>query len=96
MSFKRFEDIKAWQLSRTFSKEIYIKFTEKPKSYFGVINNQIIRASGSIMDNIAEGFERNSDKEFQRFLKISKGSAGEVRSMLWIAIDLNFINNKVA
>ncbi len=48
------------------------------------------------MNNIAEGIQRNSDKEFQRFLKISKGPAGEVRSMLWIAIDLYFINNNEA
>jgi four helix bundle protein len=91
MSFKRFEDIKAWQLSRTFSKEIYIKFTEKPKSYFGVINNQIIRASGSIMDNIAEGFERGGNKEFLQYLWIAKASAGECRSQIYRAYDLSLI-----
>ena len=92
MSFKRFEDIKAWQLSRAFSKEIYIKFTEKPKSYFGVINNQIIRASGSIMDNIAEGFERGGNKEFMNFLRISKGSIGETRGQLRRAIRRGLIS----
>jgi four helix bundle protein len=91
MSFKRFEDIKAWQLSRAFSKEIYIKFTEKPKSYFGVINNQIIRASGSIMDNIAEGFERGGNKEFLQYLWIAKASAGECRSQIYRAYDLSLI-----
>jgi len=45
------------------------------------------------MNNIAEGFERNSDKEFKFFLHIAKGSAGEVRSMIWIAIDLDYISN---
>jgi four helix bundle protein len=91
MSFKRFKDIKAWQLSRVFSKEIYIKFTEKPKSYFGVINNQIIRASGSIMDNIAEGFERGGNKEFLQYLWIAKASAGECRSQIYRAYDLSLI-----
>jgi four helix bundle protein len=88
MTFKRFEDIKAWQLSRAFSKEIYIKFTENPNSYFGVINNQIIRASGSIMDNIAEGFERGGNKEFLQYLWIAKASAGECRSQIYRGYDL--------
>ena len=91
MNFTRFEDIKAWQLSRTFSKEIYLKFTEKPKSYFSVINNQIIRASGSVMDNIAEGFERGGNKEFLQYLWIAKASAGECRSQIYRAYDLKLI-----
>ncbi len=91
MNFTRFEDIKAWQLSRTFSKEIYLKFTEKPKSYFDVINNQIIRASGSVMDNIAEGYERGGNKEFLQYLWIAKASAGECRSQIYRAYDLSLI-----
>ena len=92
MTFNHFEEIKAWQLSRVFSKEIYLKFTEKPNSYFGVINNQIIRASGSIMDNIAEGFERGGNKEFLQYLWIAKASAGECRSQIYRAYDLKVLN----
>lgn len=92
MYFNRFEEIKAWQLSRVFSKEIYLKFTEKPNSYFGAINNQIIRASGSIMDNVAEGFERGGNKEFLQYLWIAKASAGECRSQIYRAYDLKVLN----
>jgi len=56
------------------------------------LRDQIRRAAVSIMSNIAEGFERNSDREFRQFLYISKGSAGEVRSLLYVAMDLNYIN----
>ena len=58
--------------------------------------DQIQRAGLSIMNNIAEGFERNSDKEFSRFLDISKGSSGEVRSMYYAAEDLNYISSEIA
>lgn len=68
------------------------KFTEKPTSYFSAINNQLIRASGSIMDNIAEGFERGGNKEFLQYLWIAKASAGECRSQIYRAYDLQVLN----
>lgn len=88
-SVKRFEDLEIWKESKILTIQIYSHFKNSKDYGF---KDQILRASVSVMNNIAEGFERNSDKEFQRFLKISKGSAGEVRSMLWIAIDLKSLD----
>ena len=92
MKAKTFEDLKVWQDSREFVKSIYKLTSSKnfAKDY-GLID-QIQRAAVSIMNNIAEGFERNNNKEFIIFLKYSKGSAGEIRSMLYVALDLGYIN----
>ena len=91
MKAKTFENLKVWQDSREFVKSIY-KMTSSNNfaKDFG-LKDQIQRAAVSIMNNIAEGFERNNNKEFILFLKYSKGSAGEVRSMLYVALDLNYI-----
>lgn len=92
---ERFEDIEAWKKARLLVELIY---QETGKDAFAKdfgLRDQIRRAAVSIMSNIAEGFERNSDKEFRQFLYISKGSAGEVRSLLYIAMDLNYINKTV-
>jgi four helix bundle protein len=92
---KKFEEIEVWQLSRTLVKEIYsITSTDKIKSNYS-LKDQIQRAGLSIMNNISEGFERQSDREFAYFLNIAKGSAGEVRSMLYIMHDLDYIDNIV-
>ena len=90
--FKSFEEITSWQKSRLFNKRIY-EITEKIgfKRDFDLVR-QIRRASISISSNIAEGFERNTDKEFIYFLYVSKASAGEVRSQLYLALDLNYIS----
>lgn len=88
MKIERFEDKKAWQKAKELTKEIYFLF-EKSKD-FG-FKNQIQRAAVSIMNNIAEGFERKSDNEFKYFLFIAKGSCGEVRSMLILAEELSKI-----
>lgn len=91
MKVERFEDIKSWQKARELTIEIYKTFeNQKDYSY----KSQIQRASVSIMNNIAEGFERKSNKEFKQFLFVAKGSAGEVRSMLHLALDLNFITKE--
>jgi len=92
MKTKTFEDLKVWQDTREFVKSIY-KLTSSNKfaKDFG-LKDQIQRAAVSIMNNIAEGFERNNNKEFIIFLKYSKGSAGEIRSMLYVALDLDYIN----
>ena len=89
MKFERFEDIIAWQKAKTLTLRIYILF--KDLRDFG-FRDQICRASVSVVNNIAEGFERKSDSEFKHFLFIAKGSCGEVRSMLYIAMELNFIS----
>ncbi|MFZ4548235.1 MAG: four helix bundle protein, partial [Bacteroidales bacterium] len=84
-TINRLEDLEVWKESKKLALAIYSHF--RPLKDFG-FRDQICRASVSVMNNIAEGFERNSDKEFQRFLSISKGSLGEVRSMIILAIDL--------
>ncbi len=88
----RFEDIEAWQMARTLTGDVY-KCTLKDgfdKDYG--MKDQIRRAAVSIMNNIAEGFERGSNKDFAKFLFISRGSAGEVRSLLYVAKDLGYIS----
>lgn len=89
MGIAKFEDIIAWQKAKDFTVQIYALF-ENSKD-FG-FKDQIQRASVSIMNNIAEGFERKSNNEFRYFLYIAKGSCGEVRSMLIIAHELKKIN----
>lgn len=89
MGIEKFEDIIAWQKAKELTIQIYSLF-EASKD-FG-FKDQIQRASVSIMNNIAEGFERKSNKEFKQFLYIAKGSCGEVRSMLIIAHELKKIN----
>lgn len=86
MKIERFEDIIAWQKSREMTLLVYKHF-ENSKD-FG-FRNQIQRASVSVMNNIAEGFERRTNNEFRQFLFIAKGSCGEVRSMLHLAKELN-------
>lgn len=90
MKFTRFEDILCWQKAKVLTINIYKEFSVcKDYGY----KDQVQRASVSIMNNIAEGYERNSNKEFRQFLFIAKGSCGEVRSMLYIAKELNYVNN---
>ena len=88
MKFERFEDILVWQKARVLVNKIYAVTAYSRDRGF---NDQIQRASVSVMNNIAEGYERRSNNEFRNFLYISKGSCGEVRSMLYIASDLNII-----
>ncbi len=93
MRIERFEDILAWQKAKLLTVGIY-KIFENSKD-FG-FRDQIQRASVSVMNNIAEGFERKSNKEFRFFLFVAKGSCGEVRSMLILAQELNKINKDQA
>jgi four helix bundle protein len=89
---KRFEELDIWIESRKLSKDIYRVF--KTPKYFSdrPLSLQIIRSSGSIVDNIAEGFERGGNKEFLQYLWISKASAGECRSQLYRALDHDVIS----
>ena len=89
--FNSFEEINSWQKARQFNKRVYeITDNQNFKRDFDLVK-QIRRASISISSNIAEGFERNTDREFIHFLYIAKASAGEVRSQLYLALDLNYI-----
>lgn len=88
MRAEKFEDLIVWQKSRKHTMDVYRIF-EKCRDFS--FKDQIQRASISIMNNIAEGFERKTNKEFIQFLYIAKGSAGEVRSMLYIAEERNYI-----
>jgi len=89
MKIEKFEDIISWQKSKKLTMEIYKKFNNLSDFAF---RDQIERASVSVMNNIAEGFERKSHKDFEKFLFIAKGSCGEVRSLLSLALELNYID----
>ncbi len=91
MKIEKFEDILSWQKSQDLALYIYNMFKNNKDFSF---KNQIERAVISIGNNIAEGYERRSNKEFKQFLYISKGSCGEVRSMLYIALKLKYISNQ--
>ena len=91
----QFEDLRIWQEARELVKLIYHSINSNlAGSKDWGFRNQIQTAVVSIMNNIAEGFERGSDKDFARFLDIAKASCGEVRSMLYLAEDLNYIDSK--
>ena len=94
-TIKRFENLEIWKLARQQALEIYELTLILPFSKDYEIINQIRRSSGSVMDNIAEGFERFSNKEFSQHLVIAKGSNGEVRSQLYRAFDLHHISQNI-
>lgn len=91
MKIDKFEDIIAWQKAQELTICIYGNFKDCKDFSF---KSQIEKASVSIMNNIAEGFERKGDKEFKHFLYIAKGSCGEVRSMLYLSLELSYLTKK--
>jgi four helix bundle protein len=90
-TFRRFEDIDAWKKARVLTKEVYSVSKQRPFFRDYALRDQIRRSSSSIMSNIAEGFERGGTKEFINFLSIAKGSAGESRSHLYVALDQEYL-----
>ncbi|HPW37434.1 MAG TPA: four helix bundle protein [Syntrophorhabdus sp.] len=92
---EKFEDIEAWEKARRIAKNVYAACRQVEFSRDFGLRDQMQRAAVSIMSNIAEGFERGTNKEFIQFLFIAKGSAGEVRSQLYLALDLGYINQDV-
>ncbi|MBO6073740.1 MAG: four helix bundle protein [Paludibacteraceae bacterium] len=93
MTIKRFEDIVVWKEARKLTKDIYAAFRQNPDRGF---RDQIQRAAVSIMNNIAEGFDRSKfskdNKQLISFLNIANGSCGEVKSMLYLAQDLEYLS----
>ena len=91
---QKFEDLEIWSLAREICQlvEFLIQNTNLKTNYS--LRDQIDRSSGSIMDNSAEGFERNGNREFIQFLSIAKGSAGEVKSQSYRAFDKNLITKE--
>ncbi|MDO9399601.1 MAG: four helix bundle protein [bacterium] len=90
MKIEKFEDIIGWQKAGELTINIYKEFKNCRDFSF---RDQIQRAAVSIMNNIAEGFERRTNKEFINFLYIAKGSCGEVRSILYLAVKLKYISD---
>ena len=93
MLAKRFEELEIWKLAREIVKDVYIDFANISDYGF---RNQITRAGISIMNNIAEGYSRESKREFHQYLNIAKGSTGEVKNMYYIAEDQNYSSSKLA
>lgn len=89
---KSFEELEVWQITRKLCKEIYEITNQSGMSKDFALRDQIRRSAVSVLSNISEGFERKGDKQFTYFLGVAKGSAGELRSQLYIALDLNYIN----
>jgi four helix bundle protein len=90
----QFEDLEVWQIARKLNEEIFplLELLEERKSF--KLKEQLDGSAGSVMDNIAEGFERNGNREFINFLSFAKGSLGEVRSQLYRMLDRKFIDQE--
>ena len=89
---ERFEDLEIWQLAREICNKVHQIFETTSLGDNYALRNQMDKSSGSIMDNISEGFERNGNREFIQFLSIAKASCGELRSQLYRVLDRNHID----
>ena len=90
---ERFEDVDAWKVARELTKSVYqVTAAGEFARDFG-LRDQIRRAAVSILSNIAEGFERGGNKEFLQFLSQAKGSCGEIRAQLYVALDQTYISD---
>lgn len=94
MKINKFEELNIWKLALKITKEIYDLTAKKEFSKDFCLRDQIRKAIISVSSNIVEGFEKNNNNEFIRFLKIAKGSAGEVRNQLYIALAVGYITNQ--
>lgn len=92
MTITKFEDLIIWQLGRELAKEVYELTKADIWKEDWEFRSQIRNSSGSVSDNIAEGFEREGNNEFIQFLSISKGSCGECRSQIYRAFDRSYID----
>lgn len=93
-SIQKFEDIEAWKLARALANRVYDVTSKSAFSHDYALRDQVRRASISIVSNIAEGFERDGDKEFVQFLFVAKGSCGEVRAQLYVAYDRQYLSEE--
>lgn len=94
-TFQSFEEIEVWQKARQLTKRVYQVSSKGPFARDFGLRDQMRRACVSIMSNIAEGYERGGTKEFLQLLSVAKGSAGEVRSQLYVALDQDYLTGSV-
>lgn len=94
MTIEKFEDLEIWKDVREFCKFVFTISAKEPFSLDFRFRDQIRSSSGSIMDTIAEGFERGGNKEFNQFLSIAKGSCAETRSQSYCALDFQYIDKE--
>jgi four helix bundle protein len=95
MKIKKFEEIESWKKARLLTSKIYQTTGQGNFARDFGLKDQIRRASISILSNIAEGFERGGDKEFLQFLAMAKGSCGEVRAQLYVALDQGYVSQEL-
>lgn len=90
--YQNFTNMKVWKESRELNRLLFEILKDKEEKSFGFLKNHMLKTAGSVMDNIAEGAERSGNKEFIHFLSISKGSAGELISQMYRAMDVGLID----
>jgi len=91
---ERFEDIESWKVSRELTNDVYRVTSAGAFARDFGLKDQMRRASVSILSNIAEGFERTGNKEFVQFLAVARGSCGELRAQLYVALDQSYITEE--
>ncbi len=89
---QRFEDIEGWKKARELTRRVFALTTDRGFGQWAFLREQLCSASVSIMSNIAEGFERDGNREFRQFLSNAKGSSGEVRSLLYPTRDAKLVS----